>query len=303
MSANPFADPQSHQMDSNPFDDPSVSAAQYGNRSYEDLESGKTGANTSSYTLPEDGAAANRDEMATRIDDLARRERELAAREEALTARAEHIRRHGRNNWPPGPFPLIFHDIEMEIPEKSRSTVLTLYRLWMLLIIVLIINLVGSILLLISGASNGGADLGAAIMYVPVIGVLNFLLAYRPAYNVYMKESSVFYYCFFLFGGFHLAFVTYMVIGIPSSGSAGLINLISRFATGHILAGVFCALATAGWTMQGLGSLWMYKNVWAHAHGEAGHTFAQAKHEMQMYGLRAYVFGGNKVPVQQQAQT
>ena len=80
----------------------------------------------------------------------------------------------------------------MEIPEQHRPTVLTLYRLWMFLIIVLAVNLVGAIFLLISGgtppvlgagerrggptnsssiANNGGADLGAAIMYLPVIGV------------------------------------------------------------------------------------------------------------------------------------
>lgn len=51
------------------------------------------------------------------------------------------------------------------------------------LIVVLLVNLVGAILLLVSGASNGGADLGAAIMYVPVIGCLSFLTWYRPAYN------------------------------------------------------------------------------------------------------------------------
>lgn len=94
-------------------------------------------------------------------------------------------------------------------------------------------------------------------------------------------------------------------IGIPSSGSAGLINLISRFTGGHIVAGVFCALATAGWALEGLAFLWMYKNVrlrhaegclshstsltscclsqvWAHSHGEQGHSFAQAKQEIQM---------------------
>ena len=85
-----------------------------------------------------------------------------------------------------------------EVPEQHRMTVLTLYRIWMFLILVLIVNLVAAILLLISGgtlflvplsirdrsvnnfaestASNGGSDLGAAIMYVPVIGTLSFLL-------------------------------------------------------------------------------------------------------------------------------
>lgn len=149
--------------------------------------------------------------MSQRIDDLQRREQELAARESQLNAKAEHIRRHGRNNWPPGPFPLLFHDIDMEIPDDHKATVLTLYRIWMLLVIVLVVNLVSAILLLISGANNGGADLGAAIMYVPVIGVslrvllpnvtradepvkiLSFFTWYRPVYNAYMKESSVFY--------------------------------------------------------------------------------------------------------------
>jgi hypothetical protein len=59
----------------------------------------------------------------------------------------------------------------MEIPEETRPTVRTLYRIWMFLVVVLLVNLVGAIFLLISGANNGGADLGAAIMYVPVIGV------------------------------------------------------------------------------------------------------------------------------------
>lgn len=117
--------------------------------------------------------------------------------------------------------PLIFHDIDMEIPEDSKSTVLTLYRIWQFLILTLLVNLVAGILLLISGANNGGSDLGASIFYVPVIGILSFLMWYRPIYNAYMKESAVFYCTFtavrvrladrepdayFLFGGFHIAF-------------------------------------------------------------------------------------------------
>ncbi|KAK4698353.1 secretory carrier-associated membrane protein, partial [Phenoliferia sp. Uapishka_3] len=136
-----------------------------------------------------------------------RREQELQAREAALSAKQEHIRKHGRNNWPPGPFPILFHDIEVDIPEAHRPTVLTLYRIWMLLIIVLIVNLVSAILLLISGANNGGADLGAAIMYLPVIGVLSFFTWYQPVYKAYQTGYAVFYYIFFLFGGFRSSFL------------------------------------------------------------------------------------------------
>ncbi|GAA5917334.1 hypothetical protein JCM5296_001294 [Sporobolomyces johnsonii] len=289
MANNPFEDP--HSLDANPFADPAVQQGLYSNaHEYPDDVSTKA---ASTYTLPEPGVPQQQGgDVQQRLDDLARREQELAARERALHQKQEHIRKHGRNNWPPGPWPLIFHDIEQEIPEQHRATVLTLYRVWMFLILTLIVNLVAAILLLVSGASNGGADLGAAIMYVPVIGVLSFLAWYRPVYNAYAKEYSFFYYLYFCFAAFHIAFCCYMFIGIPSSGSGGLINLISRFASGSIVAGVFCVLATVGWALEGLASLWMYKNVWAHSHGEQGHTLAQAKQEIQMYGIKAYVFGG-----------
>ncbi|KAL8278455.1 hypothetical protein RQP46_009145 [Phenoliferia psychrophenolica] len=293
MTTNPFADP--HSMDSsNPFEDPAVQQGMNSTRHEYGLETETPKAADSTYTLSSEPSRTN--EMATRIDDLARREQELQAREAALVAKQEHIRKHGRNNWPPGPFPLIFHDIDMEIPEQHRPTVLTLYRIWMFLIIVLTVNLVSAVFLLISGANNGGADLGAAIMYLPVIGILSFFTWYQPVYKAYQTGYAVFYYIFFLFAGFHIAFCTYAFIGIPSSGSSGLINLISRFATGHILSGVFCILSTVGWALEGLAILWMYKNVWAHSHGDAGHTFAQAKQEVSMYGLKAYLFNKSSLP-------
>lgn len=64
------------------------------------------GAGASTGTLGqeldyESGAAppTSRSEAA-RMEELQRRERELEQRERDLTQRAEHIRKHGRNNWP-----------------------------------------------------------------------------------------------------------------------------------------------------------------------------------------------------------
>ena len=73
-----------------------------------------------------------------------------------------------------------------------------------------------------------------------------------------------------------------MFVGIPSSGGAGLINLISSFAGGHIAAGVVCTVATVGWALETMAFVWMLKNVRAHSSGEQGHTLAQAKQEIQM---------------------
>ena len=159
-----------------------------------------------------------------RAADLEQRERDLEARERALSERAEHIRKHGRNNFPPF-FPLIFHSIPDEIPEPSRPLITRLFQLWLVLAVTLIINLVACIVLVVSGQGDGVRDLSGAITYVEVAapsksvthrltdisllsvycpsycgiglcGVRMFhamaQLLFRPIYNAYMKVCRLF---------------------------------------------------------------------------------------------------------------
>lgn len=116
------------------------------------------------------------------MEEIRRRELELAERERKLGQREEHVRRHGRNNWPPKPWwpfaPLLYHDIDEEVPAASRQIVNTLYRLWLLLVLTITLNLVACILLLVTGSDDGGKDLGGAIVDLIIIP-LAFLLWYR----------------------------------------------------------------------------------------------------------------------------
>lgn len=66
---NPFA--STHSLDTNPFDDP-----------------------------PQRPAAASPN-AAARLEEIRRREADLERRESELNNRADHIRKHGRNNFPP----------------------------------------------------------------------------------------------------------------------------------------------------------------------------------------------------------
>lgn len=144
MDSNPFADPSvqagvhSHREESH-----------YGLG--EDTPTGSKLSLPDSILPP---AAAAGPDMSSRLTDLERREQELTQREAQLNAKAEHIRKvsviawraallfglpskpaarreaaaltihrllalhlqHGRNNWPPGPWPLIFHDIDQVRP-------------------------------------------------------------------------------------------------------------------------------------------------------------------------------------------
>ncbi|KAH8928353.1 scamp-domain-containing protein [Atractiella rhizophila] len=293
-SDNPFADHHQPSASDNPFADPTIQGALGSTKStYNDVGGGyssdtldqKSQAGTG-YTTVELGVAGRTDDTAARLAEIRRREEELERRERNLGDREDHMKKHGRNNWPFF-YPLIYHDIDAEIPSDSRSTVLTLYRVWQFLLIVLIANLVGAILLLTSGQRDGGADLGSAVSYCIFIPPSSFLLWYRPFYNGYMKEMALYYYFFFVFGGFHVLYCAYMVVGIPSTGSAGLINTLRAFGDGSIVTGVFGVIATAGWAAEGLGILWIYRAAYAR-HNEKGHTFAQAKSDLQSQGLRAY---------------
>ena len=52
-----------------------------------------------------------------------------------------------------------------------------------------------------------------------------------------------------------------MIIGIPGTGSAGLISTIIAFQHGAIVGGVLGTVATVGWTLQGVGNTWYYRAV------------------------------------------
>ncbi|TFL07478.1 scamp family-domain-containing protein [Pterulicium gracile] len=255
---NPFG--STHSLDHNPFDDPQQ---------------------------PSQQQQAGYDQ---RIAAVQQREADLERRESELNQRAEHIRTHGKNNWPPF-FPLIFHSIKDEIPENSRPLMTRMYQLWLVLLATLIINFVACLFVLLGGSPDGGHDLGASIGYMLFISVCSFLLWYRPIYNGYMKEQALYYYLYFFFCGFHLLFSFYMIIGIPSTGSAGLIQTVGMFNRGAIPAGILCIIATVGWTIQGVGHAWYYKQIWAH-HTAAGHSFDKAKTELATQGAKSYFTRG-----------
>ncbi|KDN52575.1 scamp-domain-containing protein [Tilletiaria anomala UBC 951] len=295
--ADPFAD--RNALDANPFADPSVQGAlSSGNRAYEDVGSSKSmafeedgyGHSGSGVDLGSGGAGQS---DAARLAEIERRERELEQRERDLQSRADHIKKHGRNNWPFF-YPLIYHDIDVEIPPESQQVVRHLYLLWMLWSASLCINMLACIFLLVSGARDGARDMISSIVYFPILTTLAFLLWYRPAYNAFNTENSLWYYVYFLFMGFHLAYSAYSLIGIPSTGCAGIITVISSFSSSRILAGIFATINTIMVAVQGLGNLWYFREIWKHNH-EQGHTFAQAKQELATHGMKAYLTRGSQV--------
>ncbi len=66
-----------------------------------------------------------------------------------------------------------------------------------------------------------------------------------------------------------------MAIGIPSTGSAGLINTIAMFSQKHIVAAVFGLLTSIGWILQFVGGGILYQRVWHYKNGNADISFQE----------------------------
>ncbi|KAJ1657069.1 hypothetical protein IWQ61_003460 [Dispira simplex] len=219
-------------------------------------------------------------QLSSREAELHRREEELARRERELQAQSEEIRKSGRpaNNFPPF-YPLIYLDIDVEIPEAHRPMVRRLWYFWLYTECNLILNCVAALIMLVShasGVTSAPTDFGVSFSYLFTITLGSFFLWYRPVYNAYMKEKSLYYYFYFVFAGLHILFAFYMAVGIPYSGSAGLINAISMLSGGAVVAGVFCLIDTVCWVVGGLFLLFMYQRVHKH-YKTQGHTFEEAK--------------------------
>ncbi|KAE8234570.1 hypothetical protein CF326_g385 [Tilletia indica] len=318
--ADPFA--ERHTLDANPFADPAIQGALHSSsRAYEPAGSANPYGQQDDDDDVVSKATGNSAQNVNKMEELARRERELEQRERDLNARAAHIQRHGRNNFPPF-YPMLYHDIDAEIPPDSRPLVATVFKLWLLLVLSLIVNLVATVFLLVQSAPDGGKDMISGIVYLPVITAASFMLWYRPMYNAYMKESSVFYYMYFVLyasqiraigqadrlrtdayisiSGFSRTQIaadftsptqhTWYSESQPPAQRASSIPSSPFKAVDFsfpVIAAILGTIATIGFAVQGLGNLWFYRITWNHNH-EQGHTFAQAKQEFATHGARAY---------------
>ncbi|KAF8197447.1 scamp family-domain-containing protein [Pholiota molesta] len=254
---NPFA--STHSLDTNPFDDPSSQRS----------------------------AGAVSPNAAARLEEIRRREADLERREADLITGLITFGNTGGITSPHTP-----HH--------------TLIQLWLVLFGTLIVNFIAALIILISGFEGGGADLGGSLgsclihVSVHCASGTSFMLVCRPIYNGYMKvkssfsitqEQALYYYFYFFFCGFHLLFSLYMIIGFPGTGSVGFVQTIRLFTSHHWVAAVFSLIATIGWTVQGVGNAYYYRQIYQH-HTAAGHTMEKAKTELASHGAKAYFTRG-----------
>ncbi|KAI8099739.1 scamp family-domain-containing protein [Halteromyces radiatus] len=323
QSSGPFDDP------SNPFQDPSITSALNSQQQHHLEEQGTIGGyEMDQKTAVEDdfltdtsfhhvqgahdpfsgnGSSSSNnnqhDLLQEREETLRKKEQELADRERALEERQRRgIGRTGANNFPPC-FPIMYLDISVEIPDEHQWTVWWLYREWLLFEITLVLNFIACLVVLFShppSVTSAPTNMGVALTEMFTHTAASFFLWYRPVYNAYMKEVSLYYFFYFIFNGFHIAYTFYMAVGIPNTGGAGLILLVTLFSDQYIASGVFTLLATICWLVMGVMAVYLYKRTYDH-YKAAGHTFKEAKQDAMVHIGKSDVARGAAVSMAKQS--
>ncbi|KAI8610764.1 scamp family-domain-containing protein [Chytriomyces sp. MP71] len=248
-------------------------------------------AAATSATSAAPGAGAG--DLRTREDELRRREEALLARESQVREQEAALRAHGLHppNWPPF-YPLIYHDIDTEVPAASRPIVHKIFKYWSYTVGVLVVNMVACLTILAShSTTTGGADFGSSLISTFTITALSFFAWYRPVYTAFSKDSSLFFYIFLLFEGLHILYAAYMAVGLPGSGAGGMINLLSVLTDGKYISAAFCIAATAGWMSDALFGFWIWVEVNTHVK-RGGHSLDSARAQAVQMGVLGGVQAG-----------
>ncbi|KAJ2477077.1 hypothetical protein IWW56_004550 [Coemansia sp. RSA 2131] len=93
-----------------------------------------------------------------------------------------------------------------------------------------------------------------------------------------MKDLSTFFYLFFVFNGFHILFDAYMAVGMPGTGSAGIIVMLQCISSSKKAAVAFCGISFALWVLHFVVLLFKYIKVCCHYRLHS-HMFLEAKQQ------------------------
>jgi len=237
-----------------------ASAPNYSDSAYSDAARAKD----ASAKPPKEGKA---EELAQREEQLLRREAALLAREKTGTGTAAR-----ESNWPSKCYPITYHDISVEIPERHRALVRKFYANLMLVWLALLLNWMLVMYTVFSTDETNSPDQPSttAALWSSVYLALgvpgSWNLWYRSVYNGTKLGASSKWMFFFANYAAHTIFCLVMTLGpSPSSvAGGGLLFMIEMIHERNHEAVIFCVITLILWGLNsGLG-LYLIKH--AHHH-------------------------------------
>ncbi|KAB0801281.1 hypothetical protein PPYR_05635 [Photinus pyralis] len=297
---NPFADPAVQQVtrntnsqirveDYNPFDNTNNQRTGYSNNQPAIMQPTQDNppvyARSGQQTMPPGKPVLNTAELQRRQEELERKEEELARREEEMRQTTYNVR---RNNWPPLPEqccfqPCFYQDIQVDIPLEFQKIVRHLYYLWIFHGMVLLVNVLGGIIIV------DFAIIGLGILYVILFTPFSYLCWFRPAYKAFRADSSFNFMVFFFIFFFQFVITIIQAIGIPSSGTIGIITVLTLFkaaeSAGQVVVAVIELLIAIGFACAAAADLFLISKI-HRMYRSTGASFAKAQAEFTTEFLR-----------------
>ena len=149
-------------------------------------------------------------------------------------------------NWPKF-YPLIHFDIE-EVAQPLRKFVMDAMFAWCVMVIAFSLNLIGCLALLRAGnvTESPGSKVALAALYLFLLVPLALDLSALSVYRVLKTDSpsSLSYMKLFLFLGITTFYQAFLVLGLESSGTCGLITMINLLFSSYWFIGNLSALIT-----------------------------------------------------------
>ncbi|XP_026688540.1 secretory carrier-associated membrane protein 4-like, partial [Diaphorina citri] len=126
------------------------------------------------------------------------------------------------NNWPPLPEgfcfqPCFYQDIDVEIPVEFQRIVRHLYYLWIFHAGLMLVNILGSLLLMMHSGEIERVFL--AVFFTFLLTPFSFVCWFRPAYKAFKDDSSFNFMVFFFIFIFQFIVSLIQAIGTQGSGT------------------------------------------------------------------------------------
>ncbi|KAJ3352794.1 hypothetical protein GGF32_003571 [Allomyces javanicus] len=196
-----------------------------------------------------------------RMHELERREQQLAAREAQLRVQEDKIGEFlGRQPNFPKFRPLVYHDIDKEIPDAGKPLVKRAYLLWLFCVWAYFFNCLACFTTLVTKGANGGSQFGMSFLIMSIGIPVSWSFWYKQLYDGVRDDKSLRFFFFFFNFAFHLGAMAVLAIGMPGWGGAGIIVAMDMFGT-NAVSGVFCLISAACLGLEAMAGLWVLKEV------------------------------------------
>lgn len=248
---------------------------------FQQLKQDENEVKSSVNLLAYENVALPKVEKSINLTELQRRQEEIERKEQALKIKEYELKQgiynYQKKNWPPFPQkcflkPCFYQDIQCDIPYEFQKVVLQLYRLWLIHECVMIANIFGGIITL------NPSIIGVGIMYMILYTPFSYICWFRPAYKAFRSDSSIHFVGFFIMFALQLAITTIQAVGLPGSGSIGLIYAIRSFGTYGVTTCIFLMLIAFGFCTAAALDFLMISKV-HRIYKSTGASFAKAQEE------------------------